>query len=200
MLRKLEEQMNPDPMIQFLEWYDEATQAQVKNPDAMTLATATRSGIPSARIVLFKGMNKKGIRFFTNFQSRKGKELRSNPRAALVFYWPEVNRQIRVEGKIKKVTQLESDQYWQLRPLESRLGALASQQSAVISSREEMIQTFERLKKKFTGKEIPRPSHWGGFCLLPHRIEFWTEGENRLHDRFCYIHKKNQWELYRLSP
>ena len=192
--------MNRNPFKQFQEWYQEAEKSPIKLPDAMTLATASRKGVPSARIVLYKGTNKKGICFFTNYKSRKSLELIQNPKAALVFYWPSLDRQIRIEGKIEIVSAEESDTYWSSRPRESQISAMASHQSAKISSRSVLEKRFQMLTQKFENKEIPRPQNWGGFCLIPHRFEFWIAGDHRLHDRFCYIKKSGKWSLTQLSP
>lgn len=200
--------LDPNPIEEFLKWYVLAEQSGVITPDAMTLATATRSGIPSARIVLYKGLNSKGLRFFTNYRSRKGKELISNPRAALVFFWPKVkkgsefisDRQIRIEGTIQKLSGQESNSYWVSRPRGSQIGAHASEQSTIVPNREVLEKKVALLNQKYEGKDIPRPLHWGGFCLIPSRFEFWISGDSRLHDRFCYIKKKKGWELARLSP
>jgi len=189
-----------DPAVQLLQWYNDAVAAKIKNPDAMTLASATRGGVPSARIVLYKGMNEKGIRFYTNYHSPKGRELKANPKAALVFYWSSLDRQLRVEGKVEPLKKAESDAYWNTRSRDSRLSALASKQSGIIAGREVLEQRVQELTEKYEGKDIPRPSHWGGFCLIPTRFEFWLAGDHRLHDRFCYLKKKNKWELVQLSP
>jgi pyridoxamine 5'-phosphate oxidase len=164
------------------------------------LATASRTRTPSARIVLFKGVNESGIKFFTNYSSRKGKELKSNPQAALVFYWSALDRQIRIEGKIQTLSPEESDAYWVSRPRESQVGAIASSQSSVIPNRQFLENKLKQIELKYAGKEIPRPKNWGGFCLLPKRVEFWISGEHRIHDRFCFLKKGKKWSVSRLSP
>ena len=196
----LQEQLATDPFEQFQTWFRDATERQLKYPEAMTLATSTSDGIPSARMVLFKGLNSRGICFYTNFESRKAQELLENPRAALVFYWSALDRQIRIEGGIEKVTEQESDDYWNSRPRDSRISALSSEQSQEVKSREELESRFFTLQKKYEDQPIPRPPHWGGFCLVPQRFEFWMEGAHRLHDRFCYTRIDNTWKITRLSP
>jgi pyridoxamine 5'-phosphate oxidase len=196
----LEEQLSTDPFEQFQTWFRDASSQNLKYPDAMTLATSTSDGIPSARMVLFKGLNSRGICFYTNYESRKAQELIENPRAALVFYWSALDRQIRVEGSIEKVTEQESDDYWNSRPRDSRISALSSEQSQEVKSREELENRFFTLQKKYQDQPIPRPPHWGGFCLVPQRFEFWMEGAHRLHDRFCYSRSENTWKITRLSP
>jgi pyridoxamine 5'-phosphate oxidase len=145
-------------------------------------------------------MNPKGIRFFTNFKSRKGKELLSNPRAAVVFYWPALDRQVRIEGKVELLSPEESDEYWKTRPRDSRIGSAASPQSSVVPDVEVLEEKVNELSLKYEGKDVPRPAHWGGFCLVPNRFEFWVSGLNRLHDRFCYIKKQKIWTQVRLAP
>jgi pyridoxamine-phosphate oxidase len=189
-----------DPFLQFTRWFNEAAAAQIKNPDAMTLATAKRDGTPSARVVLFKGLNAQGLRFFTNYQSRKAEDILENPKAALVFYWSEQDRQVRVEGHLEKLSSSESDQYWATRPKGSRIGALASPQSTEVLSRKELEERFEQITREYEGKEIPRPEHWGGYCLIPHRFEFWFAGDFRLHDRICYVKENLGWKIIRLAP
>lgn len=194
------ETLNPDPFKQFLSWYNDAVQAGIKLPDAMTLATVTPQGRPSARMVLYKGMNDKGLRFYTNYQSKKGWELSQNAFAALVFYWSQLDRQIRVEGRVEKVSEGDSDEYWVSRPRESQIGGWASEQSTVVSNRDVLEKKFQELNLKYEGKNIPRPPHWGGFCLIPDRFEFWMAGPHRLHDRFSYEKKGQKWEISRLAP
>ncbi len=189
-----------DPFRFFKKWYQDAEQAKVKNPEAMTLSTSTLQGRPSARIVLYKGMNTQGLCFYTHYRSRKGRELLTNPRAALVFYWSALDRQIRIEGKVSPLPEEESDRYWQSRPRESRLGALASHQSAEIPSRRYLELKIQKLTQKYRGQDIPRPAHWGGFCLIPQRFEFWQSGDFRVHDRFCYQRIGQKWKQVRLSP
>ncbi len=192
--------MTSNPFELFQLWFQEAKSQQPKYPEAMTLATSTPDGSPSARMVLFRGLNSKGICFYTNYESRKSRELLANPRAALVFYWSVLDRQIRVEGRIEKTTEQESDDYWNSRPRDSRISALSSEQSREISSREELENRFFELQQKHKDQTVPRPPHWGGFCLVPDRFEFWVEGAHRLHDRFLYTRSGEGWMLKRLSP
>ncbi len=166
----------------------------------MTLATATKEGKPSARLVFYKGITNKGFLFYTNYESRKGRELLENPMAALVFYWPSLHYQVRIEGNIEKVSQEESNRYFQTRSRESQLGAWASNQSEIIAGREVLEERIARLQHKYEGKEIPCPPFWGGFCLVPETFEFWIGRTNRLEDRFCYVRGSNDWEIVRLSP
>jgi pyridoxamine 5'-phosphate oxidase len=166
----------------------------------MTLATATGSGRPSARIVLLKGVTERGFLFFTNYESRKGRELATNPHAALVFYWREVNRQVRVAGRVSKLSAAESDAYFAARPRGSRLAALASQQSSVIPSRATLEDRYRKLEARYPDNGPPRPIHWGGYCVHPDEIEFWQQGPNRLHDRLRYRKIRGAWILERLSP
>lgn len=198
--RKLnKEELHADPLYQFEKWLEEAIKAKVLEPTAMTLATADREGIPSARIVLLKFINENGFAFFTNYQSRKGRELSENPKAALVFFWPELERQVRVIGKVDKLSNVISDEYFDSRPEESRISAIISPQSRVISDRtflENRVHSF--ITKK---EEIKRPENWGGFILQPTEIEFWQGRENRLHDRFQYKTQNNKrWSVVRLAP
>ena len=191
---------NKNPLIQFQNWYEDAEQAGIKLPDAMTLATASRTGVPSARIVLFKGIDENGLKFFTNYRSKKAKDLEENPQAEVVFYWPQLDRQVRIQGKIKRTSQKTSDEYWESRPRESRLAALCSSQSTLITGREILENKFNQFKKKYEEKPIPRPEHWGGYLLIARKFEFWINGAYRLHDRFCYRKKAGKWELVQLSP
>ena len=169
-------------------------------PNAMTLATATRGGRPSARMVLLKGIDERGFLLFTNYESRKGGELASNPQAALVFYWREVNRQVRVTGRVSKLSAAESDAYFATRPLRSRIAALASRQSSVIPSRDALETRFAELDTRYPNSGPPRPINWGGYCVHPDEIEFWQQGPNRLHDRLRYRKSGGAWILERLSP
>jgi pyridoxamine 5'-phosphate oxidase len=190
-----------DPIIQFGKWFQESLEAEVNEANAMTLATADRKGRPSARIVLLKGFDEDGFVFFTNYKSEKGRDLKENPYAALVFFWPELERQIRISGKVKRISATESEDYFNSRPLESRIGAIASSQSEVIASREVLEEKFERIKEAFMNREPERPRNWGGFILKPITVEFWQGRPNRLHDRILFSRKKKgSWKIERLAP
>jgi pyridoxamine 5'-phosphate oxidase len=189
-----------DPLDQFRVWFRQAMTASVAEPNAMTLATAGPDGFPSARIVLLKGVDERGFTFFTNYQSRKGRELAENPRATLVFFWVELERQVRIEGTIEKVTDSESDAYFASRPRGSQLGAWVSEQSEPIVSRELLESRLGEVEAKYLGQTVPRPPHWGGYRLIPTTIEFWQGRENRLHDRLRYRFMDSHWRLDRLAP
>jgi pyridoxamine 5'-phosphate oxidase len=185
----------------FSEWLDLAIKSGLKEPTAMTLATSTRSGKPSARMVLLKGHDDSGFVFFTNYGSRKGRELAGNPRAALVFYWAELNRQVRVTGRVSKVSGLESDAYFASRPLGSRFAASVSDQSRVIPSREHLERAYAEIQARYPKGDPPRPKSWGGFRVRPDEIEFWQSSEHRLHDRTRYRRRRDgSWTAERLSP
>ena len=192
--------VNPNPLVQFELWLDEAIVARVSEPTAMTLATAGTDGKPSARIVLLKDVNKKGLSFYTNYESQKGRQIAENPRAALVFFWPELERQVRFEGNTSKLTGKESDSYFLTRPEGSRLGAWASRQGSVIACREELEQEFEKYGSIYKDKTIPRPPWWGGFRLYPESAEFWQGRPDRLHDRVKYELAGRRWNITMLSP
>ena len=196
-----ESAVDANPISFFCKWFDEAMAAEVREPNAMTLATATRDGIPSARIVLLKGADKNGFSFYSNYLSRKGKELAKNPSACLVFFWPELGRQVRIEGKILKLSKEESEAYFATRPFGSQLGAIVSPQSQVIANREVLDVAYTAYEQKFEGKKIPKPAHWGGYILNPIAIEFWQGRESRLHDRVKYaLMEKGKWKIERLAP
>jgi pyridoxamine 5'-phosphate oxidase len=189
-----------DPITLFRQWYREATAAGTLLPEAMALATATRAGQPSVRMVLHRGFSKGGFVFFTNYNSRKALELVENPNAAFVFHWPAIERQVRAEGVIERVTRAESDRYFNTRPRESRLSAWASPQSSEIPDRAFLEQEYARVHARYSGSKVPRPPFWGGFRLIPHRIEFWQGQPFRLHDRMCFVRKGRRWTPLRLAP
>lgn len=192
---------DPDPIRQFESWYREAHATPMREPTAMTLATASPDGRPSARIVLLKAADERGFVFFTNYQSRKGGELEHNPWAALVFHWPDLVRQVRVEGRVAKVSAEESDAYFKTRPRGSQLGAWASEQSRAIKSRADLERRVQAIAATYEDREIPRPPHWGGLRLVPVAIEFWQGRLDRLHDRLLYSRADDGgWTRERLSP
>jgi len=179
---------------------NEAISSNLLEPNAMILATANKDGAPSARTVLLKGFDERGFVFYTNYESAKAKNLSENPIASLLFFWAELERQARIEGKVEQVSKADSEEYFRSRPRESQLGAWASKQSSVIASREVLEKKFEEMRKKFEGKEIPLPPFWGGYRVIPQSIEFWQGRESRLHDRICYSFENGKWKIERLSP
>ncbi len=190
----------PDrPLSQFETWFDQARAAQVPEPNAMTLATVGTNGRPSTRVVLVKGVDERGLAWYTNYNSRKGRELAANTSGALQFHWVELERVVRIEGQVEKVSDSESDAYFATRPLDSRIGAWASPQSQVISSRAMLVAQAARYAAQFA-LSPPRPPHWGGFRLVPDRWEFWQGRRSRLHDRLCYRLQGGQWVRERLAP
>lgn len=216
--------LDTDPIVQFQKWFSDAVgartvgrlrkffvrlyktvfllgQPEQVDLNAMTLATVDREGRPSARVVLLKGVDQRGFVFYTNYNSRKGCELAENPEAALVFYWPDLERQVTVSGTVSKLSPAESDAYFNSRPRGSRIAAWASDQSAPVADRTALEANWSRFETQFAGKDVPRPPHWGGYVLSPKRVEFWQGRPNRLHDRFRYLRKENdRWALERLSP
>lgn len=194
----LEEKIDKNPFRQFEIWFDEILKSNIYEPNAMILATALNN-LPSARVILLKGFSENGFKFFTNYLSRKGKELEKNNNAALLFYWMEFERQVRIEGNIEKISKEESLEYFNSRPLESRYGALASNQSEVIPDRKYLEKKFTQLKEQY-GDNPPMPENWGGFILKPRLFEFWQGRPNRLHDRIVYEKVSNGWKICRLSP
>ncbi len=189
-----------DPIAFFRRWFEEAKAAGIYLPESMAVATATPSGAPAARMMLLKGVDQRGFVFFTNYESRKGAELAANPRAALVFHWAVLERQVRVEGTVEKLSPAESEAYFRSRPRGSRLGAWASRQSAPLASRAELDRRFREFEAQFAGREIPLPPFWGGFRLEPLVIEFWQGRLNRLHDRLRYTRQGGGWLVERLYP
>jgi pyridoxamine 5'-phosphate oxidase len=196
----LESGVDPDPLEQFRRWYAEAEEAGLRAPHAMTLASATSEGAPSARMVLLKAFDDQGFVFFTGYVSRKAGELDENPRAALLFYWDPLGRQVRIEGTVERVTDQESDAYFATRPRGAQLAAAASRQSTVLSGRNELDERAAALAGEHAGGDVPRPGHWGGYRLAPGTYEFWQHREDRLHDRLRYRRDDGGWVLERLSP
>lgn len=195
-----EDSLDPDPIAQFRHWFDEARASGIPEPNAMTLGTADKTGRVSCRTVLLKAYDDRGFVFFTNYGSRKAHQIAENPRAALLFPWVALARQIEIAGPVEKITPAESLAYFLSRPVGSRLGAWVSDQSQVISSRNVLLAKYEELKKKFADGEIPKPDFWGGYRVIPETIEFWQGGGDRLHDRFLYAKKNRTWTHVRLSP
>jgi pyridoxamine 5'-phosphate oxidase len=194
-----EEDVQANPVDQFKIWFDQAQHAELPEPNAMTVASVDENGKPSARIVLIKEVTQEGFVFFTNYDSRKGQALLANPHAALLFFWPELERQIRIEGSVEKISDKESDEYFHSRPLDSRIGAWASPQSRVISGRGELVAKAAEYALKFA-LNPPRPPHWGGFRVKPAAAEFWQGRPSRLHDRIHYTLEQNVWKIQRLAP
>lgn len=195
-----EDKVDMNPFVQFDTWFEQILKLKIEEPNAMTLATSDKDGIPSARTVLLKSYDESGFRFFTNFKSRKGRELKQNPRASLLFFWKEVERQVRVDGLVEKLSREESEDYFNLRPFESRIAAIASIQSEVLPNRNFLEEKFDLIKNEYEGKKPIMPLDWGGFLVIPYRFEFWQGRENRLHDRICYEKSGNNWKITRLSP
>jgi len=196
-----EAHVSPDPVVEFDRWFSQAQEAKALEPNAMTLATATRAGAPSARIVLLKGYDERGFVFFTDYRSQKGTELEQNPQASLVFFWPELERQVRITGTVERTSAQESEAYFRSRPRGSRLGAWVSHQSRVIPSRAQLESGLREVEERFPTDDVPLPPHWGGYRLRPEKVEFWQGREDRLHDRIRYMRKKNGgWQVERLSP
>ena len=196
----LEADADGDPFRQFARWFADASSAGLKEPNAMTLATAGADGAPSARMVLLKGFDERGFVFYTNYGSAKARDLKVNPRAALVFYWAELERQVRISGVVETTTREETEEYFATRPRGSQLGAWASRQSSVVSGREVLEANLSQQEERFDGREIPAPPDWGGFRLRPESIEFWQGRPSRLHDRLLYTRRGDTWRWVRLSP
>lgn len=195
-----EEEINKNPFLQFDKWFNQVIKLQIDEPNAMTLATSDKNGIPSARIVLLKSYDDRGFSFCTNYKSRKGKDLQQNPKAALLFYWKELERQVRIDGLVEKLPTEESENYFNERPFESRIAALASLQSQILPDRKSLEEKFKALKNEYEGKYVPLPLDWGCYLVIPYRFEFWQGRENRLHDRICFEKSGNDWKIFRLSP
>jgi pyridoxamine 5'-phosphate oxidase len=195
------EELLLSPFDQFNQWFEQVLGVGLPEPNTMTLATATPDGKPSVRVVLLKSVDNRGFVFFSNYQSRKGNELSANPRAALLFYWQLIERQVRIEGTVETLAIAESEKYFRSRPRESQISAWASQQSAVLSNRECLEEQADTMRKRFAGGTVPLPPFWGGYRVVPDRFEFWQSRPNRLHDRFAYTAcSSGQWKIDRLSP
>ena len=195
-----EHEVDRDPVRQFSLWFDQAVAAQLREPNAMTLATATRDGVPSARVVLLKEFDAGGFVFYTNYASQKGRELAENPQAALVFFWNELERQVRIQGAVERVSAEESEAYFNVRPVKSRYGASISPQSSTIPSRKWLEDRMAALEGQYGESGPPRPEHWGGYRLTPRAIEFWQGRRSRLHDRVLYTRAGESWTITRLAP
>ena len=195
-----EKTISKDPFEQFDIWYKDVLNSRLPEPNAMIISTADRAGIPSVRTVLLKSYDNRGFVFFTNYESKKGNDLAENPNAAILFLWKEIERQVRISGRVVKTTKKESEEYFRSRPIESQLGAWASKQSSVIPDREHLIENYEKYRMQFERKEIPLPPFWGGYRVIPTEFEFWQGRKNRLHDRICYTIKGKNWHIFRLSP
>lgn len=192
--------VHPNPIEQFRVWFEEAIAADLHEPNAMTVATATPEGAPSVRVVLLKSFDESGFVFHTNYEGRKGRELEGNPRCALLFYWGELERQVRIEGRAGRVSPEESDAYFRSRPRGGHLGAWASRQSQPIQSRADLETQVREVEARYEGREVPRPPFWGGYRVAPEVVEFWQGRENRLHDRLVYRRARDGWEVARLQP
>lgn len=193
-----EADLNPDPFIQFENWFKDCTETNNSDCNSMVLSTISKNNRPSSRVVLLKGIDHGGLVFFTNYESRKAAELQNNPNACLLFYWIGLERQVRVEGTVEKITEAESEDYFNSRPLLSRISAIASAQSSIVENRQILEQRFEEIKSN--PDQIKRPLHWGGYRLVPDYFEFWQGRENRLHDRFTYQISGKIWKIHRLAP
>ena len=196
-----EQEVSSNPIAQFEKWMQEAVDAGISQPNALTLATASKAGRPSARIVLLKAVSEAGFVFYTNYNGRKGRELAENPYASMVFLWPSLSRQVRIEGIVSKVDAETSDAYYHSRPRGSQLGAWASPQSEIVADRQDLEDALVRYTTQFENQQVPRPEHWGGYCLKPDAIEFWQGRPSRLHDRLLFRREDNQpWRIERLAP
>ncbi|HET6527457.1 MAG TPA: pyridoxamine 5'-phosphate oxidase [Balneolaceae bacterium] len=200
-LEKLtESSVDENPINQFMVWFEQATSADLLDANGMVLSTASKKGIPSSRVVLLKGVDENGFRFYTNYGSQKGRELGENPHAALCFYWAALERQVRIEGNVEKAAREDTEAYFRERPRTSQIGAWASHQSVRVKSREELDNRYKELEQKYEGQEVPVPDFWGGFLLRPRKIEFWQGRKDRMHDRICYEKDDESWKMYRVAP
>ncbi|MEO8665146.1 MAG: pyridoxamine 5'-phosphate oxidase [Ignavibacteria bacterium] len=196
----IEKEILTDPIRQFEKWFNDAVVSENMDANAMSLATSTKNGVPSLRTVLLKGFDEHGFVFYTNYSSRKGNEMDENPNASILFFWKDLGRQVRIEGVVVRVSAKESDEYFLSRPYESRISAAASDQSKVIKDREILDGRYDELKEKYKDGVVPRPSNWGGYRLIPSKIEFWQGRQNRLHDRILFTREKDNWKVNRLAP
>ena len=200
-LQELSESLvSPDPFVQFANWFDEYLNSAPLEPSAFTLATVRDDGSPASRVVLLKGFDSRGFVFFTNYESRKGRHLEGNPASALHFFWPELERQVNVEGRAERTSREESEAYFATRPRASQIGAWASKQSELLSCREDLEAQVEEIRTRFDGQDVPCPPFWGGYRVVPARFEFWQGRPSRLHDRICYDLAGDRWNISRLSP
>lgn len=195
-----EQDLLTDPIMMFKLWLQEAAYSKVAEPNAMSLATVSEDGSPNARIVLLKGVGDRSISFFTNYNSNKGKDLAINPKAAVSFWWPELERQVRIKGTVEKVDRQESEEYFQSRPRESKLGAWASEQSTIVDHRDQLKEAYDAAEKRFRNKNVPTPDNWGGYRINVDEIEFWQGRPGRLHDRILYCYVDAEWNFKRLQP
>ncbi|CAN5902469.1 pyridoxamine 5'-phosphate oxidase [soil metagenome] len=195
-----ESMVDADPVKQFDAWFRAAVEGKVNEPNAMVLSTVDENSRPSSRVLFVRNYDEKGFVFYTNYRSRKAKSIEKNTNGALLFFWPELERQVRIEGKLLKQTAEESDRYFNSRPRGSQLGAWTSPQSEIIADRKVLEDELAEIEKKFGGKDIPRPEWWGGYLLVPDRIEFWQGRPSRLHDRICYVKENDHWKIVRLAP
>ncbi|MFM8591526.1 MAG: pyridoxamine 5'-phosphate oxidase [Sphingomonadales bacterium] len=197
----IEGEVHASPIEQFTSWWNQALESKIEEVNAMALSTLSEEGLPESRIVLLKGYSAEGFIFFTNYQSSKGTQLQQNAHCSLLFFWKELERQVRISGKAKKISEQESDAYFNSRPEGSKIGAWASPQSSVVESQEWLTENFEKIKNKYTHTAIPRPSHWGGFIVQPAAIEFWQGRPSRMHDRIRYsASATGEWKIERLAP
>jgi pyridoxamine 5'-phosphate oxidase len=194
-----EQSVCKSPIEQLEKWVEEAVDSQILEPNAMVVSTVNGEGQPSSRVVYLRGLDANGLRFYTNYNSQKGQDIEVNSNASVLFFYSELERQVRVEGRIEKLSDAESDAYFNARPVESKLGAWASNQSSKLKDRDELVVRLEKYRKQF-GNEVPRPPHWGGYCLVPNRVEFWQGRPARLHDRIIYELEGEVWNLYRVAP